>query len=96
MSTTRITINLPGAIGPLDRGVRFEDPLGEALGETGSIVGGGTELGEKDGKTVPLAAEIEVELKNREAGLKIVREVMKKQAAPEGTKLFIDGAWQPL
>ena len=95
-STTRTTINLPGEIGPLDRGVRFEDPLGEALGTKGAVVGGGSELGPKDDKLVPLAAEIEVELTDREGGLAVVRAILKQQGAPAGTKLFLDGEWQPL
>lgn len=95
-SSTRITVNIPGAIMPLDRGVRFEDPLGAALGETGAVVGAGTELSEKDGKVVPVSAEIEIELADRKAGLAIVRSVLKQQGAPSGTKLFLDGNWQPL
>ena len=95
-STTRVTINLPGEIGPLDRGVRFEDPLGEALGTRDSIVGGGSKLGPKDDRLVPIAAEIEIKLTNRENGLAVVREILKRQGAPAGTKLFLDGEWHPL
>ena len=76
-------------IEPIDRGNRYEDPLQAALDEAqaGQVTGGGSqlnELGEID------HADIEIELANLDAALRIVAEILEKTGAPRGSEL-IDG-----
>lgn len=77
-------IKIPGDIQPMERGERFEEPLLDALeaADIGEVTGGGSQLGE--GNMIEYGG-IDVVVTNSEEGLKIMREVLLKNNAPEGT-----------
>lgn len=80
---------LPGNIQPIERGVRFADPLNRALkaegvGETGDE---GTQMGIVDGSVVVVAADIEVAVSDLGRGLAIIRRVLRAADAPAGTTI---------
>jgi len=89
-------IRIPADIQPLERGELFEDPLHEALQESGlgEVTGGGSQLGEND--TIAYCG-IDVVVTEREAGLQIVRHTMRGLQAPSGTVIeeFVP-RWQEL
>ena len=77
-------VRIPGNIQPIERGERFEDPLQAALDKEklGEVTGGGSQMGE--GKTVEFCG-LDVEVADRDRGLQIIREVMRRSDAPPGT-----------
>ena len=77
-------VRIPGDIQPIERGERFEDPLQAALAaeDLGEVTGGGSQMGE--GKTVEFCG-LDVEVTDRERGLQVIREVMRRLNAPPGT-----------
>lgn len=77
-------VRIPAAIGPIDRGRLYEDPLDEALAAEGlgSVSGGGTQLG-ADGSIV--FCGIDVDVTDRDRGLACILRVMRELGAPEGT-----------
>lgn len=79
-----VYIKIPGNIGPIERGDRFEDPLGAKLDELelGTVTGGGSQLGE--GNTVEYCG-IDVLLKQREEGLPVLLEILRSLGVPAGT-----------
>ena len=80
-----LTITMPLAIQPLDRCVQFETPLIEALGDLGTIHGGGSFM---RGEEMEIAeVDIGVDVKNLDRGLAIIRECLMKQGAPSGTRI---------
>ncbi len=87
--THRLTITLPGNIQPIDRGVRFADPLNQALksegvGETSDE---GTQMGIVEGRVVVVAADIEVTVSDLGRGLAIIRRILRAADAPAGTTI---------
>lgn len=72
-------------IGPLDRGVKYEDPLQEALEEEGlgDITGGGT-MQEK-GKILFIG--IDIELTDLGRGIPLVAQKLHELGAPPGSTL---------
>jgi hypothetical protein len=81
-----VTATLWEYILPLDRGERYEDPLDEALGELGNIVGGGSQLSDECGIEF---VDIEIELANLDDALQIVKTTLERQGAPRGSQLRI-------
>ena len=77
-------VRIPGDIQPIERGERFEDPLQAALDaeDLGEVTGGGSQMGE--GKTVAFCG-LDVEVTDRERGLHVIRQVMRRLDAPPGT-----------
>jgi hypothetical protein len=77
-------VRIPGDIQPIDRGERFEDPLQAALDkeDLGEVTGGGSQMGE--GKSVEFCG-LDVEVTDRDRGLRLIREVMRRLGAPRGT-----------
>lgn len=71
---------------PIDRGERFEDPLGEGLEEQGlgEVTGGGT-MQEADGEIEYCG--IDVDLVDLERGVPFVCELLTRCGAPKGSKL---------
>jgi len=85
-----LVINLPGAILPLDRAERFEEPLENAFaaaGLHGHTVGGGTALGEVDGRKVITSCDIEFEVENWDEALPLIRRVLIEADAPATTTI---------
>lgn len=77
-------------IEPLDRGVRYEDPLQAVLDQSqaGRVTGGGSQLNELGGIEY---AEIEIELANLDAALGIVTAALEQAGAPQGSEVIHDG-----
>jgi len=69
-------------LGPFERGEKYEDPLTEALGELGSVTGGGSQLGE--GKTIAFCG-IDVVVNERDRGLEVIRACLRKCGAGADT-----------
>ena len=77
-------VRLPAPLQPLERGERFEDPLHEALTTAGlgEVAGGGSQLGEDD--TI-IYCGLDVVVNDRDRGLELIRSMMRKLGAPDGT-----------
>jgi len=75
-------------IGPIDRGERYEDPLGDALSEKGfgEVDGGGT-MQSKEGEI--LYIDVHMYLSNPDESIPFVTRMLEKQGAPKGSKLKI-------
>src|SRR5262245_6148600 len=82
--STFLYVKIPAAIMPLDRGEHFEDPLDDALQEAGvgEVTGGGSMM-KPDGGIEYVG--IDVDVTDLEKALPIIREVMQRQGAPEGS-----------
>jgi len=85
---TRLTIIIPLPIGPIDRCTQFEEPLIQALGDLGVIRGGGSFMQEKEGEMAIQDVDIGVVVKDLDRGLAIIRETLKTQGAPRGTRIL--------
>jgi hypothetical protein len=86
-----VTATLWEPIQPLDRGDRYEDPLDEALGseDLGGTCGGGSQLSSECGIEF---VDIEIELRDLQRGLPVIRRVLEQQGAPKGSVLrFTEG-----
>jgi hypothetical protein len=75
-------VRIPESLGPLARGVKYEDPLRHAIGNEGEVTGGGSQLG--DGDAIEFCG-IDVEVNDRTRGLEIIRKVMRASGAPAQT-----------
>jgi hypothetical protein len=64
-------------IGPIDRGERYEDPLGDALSESGF------------GEGEILYIDVHMYLSNPDESIPFVTRMLEKQGAPKGSKLKI-------
>ena len=86
-----VYIKLPVAIGPLDRGELFEDPIQETLeaASLGNITGGGSQLSDADaqGKRSIDFCGTDVDLYDVERGLALLRRELLRIEAPPGTLL---------
>jgi hypothetical protein len=78
-------VRIPGDIQPMERGDRFEDPLQAALDaeDLGEVSGGGSQLAGR-GKEIEFCG-LDVEVTDREKGLQLIRDVMRRLGAPSGT-----------
>ena len=79
-----ISIELSGSVMPVERGVRYEDPLLEALPDA-KVVGGGTMMHEVDGEQQIKSCHIEMRIPDSPDAIETVREILRKAAAPEGS-----------
>ncbi len=77
-------IRIAESLLPEERGLRYEDPLIEALSEAGlgRVTGGGQQLGE--GNSVVYCG-MDVVVSERVRGLALLREVLCDNGAPPGT-----------
>jgi hypothetical protein len=75
-------ILIPEPLKPRDRGDKYEDPLTDALGELGEVIGGGSQLGEGD--TIEFCG-LDVIVNHRDRGLKVIRECLRSCGAPSKT-----------
>lgn len=83
-SSTLVFAKIMDGVSPMERRLRYSDPLEKSLQELGygSVTGGGTLLsGEGDTKWVGL----DIELVNLDAGLEFVRLRLKELGAPQGS-----------
>jgi hypothetical protein len=77
-------IRIPEPLGPFERGDKYEDPLTQALAsaDLGRVTGGGQQLGEGDSIEY---SGVDVVVRHRMRGLKLLRKILKQLAAPAGT-----------
>ena len=69
-------------LGPVERRRRYEEPLGDALGELGEVTGGGSQLGE--GGTIAFCG-LDVVVNDRDRGLRVIRECLRSCGAGADT-----------
>jgi hypothetical protein len=86
MSTISAYAQLNARIMPLDRGERYEDPLGDALAENGfgMVTGGGT-MQSKEGEIEYCG--IDIDLFDLSKAVPFVCNFLADRAAPKGSKL---------
>lgn len=86
-----IYIKIPGNIGPLDRGELFEDKIDPVLAQDdlGSVSGGGSSLGDEreDGSRVVVFCGIDIDTRDRDQALIVLRGLLPQLNAPAGTEL---------
>jgi hypothetical protein len=84
---TAFYIKIPEAVRPIERGERYEEPLWDEFEKdnSGEITGGGTMM--DTDKNIEYCG-IDVTVADVEKGLEIMRMVLIKQGAPEGTLLI--------
>ncbi|HEU4692805.1 MAG TPA: hypothetical protein VFS23_30795 [Vicinamibacterales bacterium] len=72
---------------PIDRGVRYEDPLQEALEpkNLGRVTGGGSQLNELGGIEF---GDVEIELADLDGAASLVVETLERAGAPQGSELI--------
>ena len=82
------TAELNHKIGPIERGERYEDPLGDALVKRGfgETDGGGT-MQSKEGEI--LYIDVHMNLTNPEESIPFVTRFLEERGAPKGSKLKI-------
>lgn len=74
-------------IEPIDRGVRYEDPLQEALESKnlGRVTGGGSQLNELGAIEF---GDVEIELADLDGAVSLVVEALERAGAPQGSELI--------
>jgi len=77
-------IRIHESLGPMDRGDRYEDPLGNVLEQNalGRVTGGGSQLGEND--TIEYCG-IDVVVADRDLGLQLIKKSMRELNASDTT-----------
>src|SRR5882672_4482900 len=89
-----VYIKIPIALGPIDRGERFEDPLQVTLDleGLGTITGGGSQLSEEDadGRRAIEFCGLDVDLYDAVKGLPLLRRELVRLQAPSGTMLLYE------
>lgn len=77
-------VRIPEPLGPIERGKRYEDPLGDALTDAalGRVTGGGSQLGEGDSIEY---CGIDVVVSDRERGLALIRMIMRRLGVSPAT-----------
>ena len=89
-----VYIKIPGNIGPMERGERFEDPLHVAFDKerVGEITGGGSQLSglDENGRRSIEFCGIDVDLYDPVKGLALLRRELVRAQAPPGTMLIYE------
>ena len=67
---------------PLERGEKYEDPLSEALGDLGKVVGGGSQLGENN--SIEFCG-VDIVVNDRNLGLKAILDCLRSCGAGDNT-----------
>lgn len=90
-----VVVHIPEGLVPLERGARYEDPLGAALQSRGlgDVSGGGSQLGPRkvDGTHDVVSIDVDVDLVDAASGLPALREELRKLHPPAGTQLSYTG-----
>jgi len=86
-----VYVKIPGNIGPMERGKRFEDPLQGALSREhlGEVTGGGAQLAEEDTSTT-LFCGLDIDVYDFERGIALLRRELIRLKAPKDTFLFYE------
>ena len=77
-------------IEPIDRGIRYEDPLDMALrsASLGEVTGGGSQLGHLGELEF---ADIEIQVANLDDAVPVIIDVLQRSGAPVGSHLLGTG-----
>ena len=90
-----VVVHIPEGLIALERGARYEDPLGAALQARGlgEVSGGGSQLGPRkaDGTHDVVSIDVDVDLVDAARGLPALREELRKLHSPAGTQLSYTG-----
>jgi len=88
-------VHIPEGLVPLERGARYEHPLGDALRARGlgEVSGGGSQLGPRKphGTHDVISIDVDVDLVHAARGLPALREELRKLHPPPGTRLSYTG-----
>ncbi len=86
-----IYVKLPDAVSPLERGDKYEDPLGALLAKhgLGAVTGGGSQLGadRADGTPTIAFCGVDIEAVDRDAVRVLLRARLPGLGAPVGTEI---------
>ena len=86
-----IYIFLPEALGPMDRGDKYEDPIIDELERLGlgEVSGAGTALGDEqpDGRRPVVSCGIDVDTHDVTATRSALRDLLPRLGCPKGTQL---------
>src|SRR5262245_39671861 len=89
-SLVPLLVRIPADVDPMERGERFEDPINRALrqgGRLGRVTGGGTEM-RLGGRRFVTGCYLDVDLKDLERGLPILRQALLDADIPRGTRVI--------
>src|SRR6187549_991514 len=91
IETQFVFVKIPEAIGPIERGEKYEDPLDSVLQNeaVGEVAGGGSQLSnpDADGRRVIEWVGIDVDLSNFDKGMPVLKRELLRLGAPPGTIL---------
>ena len=95
-----IYIFLPEALGPMDRGDKYEDPIIDELERLGlgEVSGAGTALGDEgpDGRRPIVSCGIDVDTNDVAATRSALRDLLPRLGCPKGTQLQYEVSGQLL
>lgn len=94
-----IYVFLPEALGPMDRGDKYEDPIIDELERLGlgEVSGAGTQLGDEgpDGRRPIISCGIDVDTNDVAATREALRALLPKLGCPKGTQLQYEMSGNP-
>jgi hypothetical protein len=86
-----VYVKMQDAVGPLERGDKYEDALEQLLKDRGlgKITGGGSQLGEDnpDGSPTIAFCGLDIDATDRDAVVALLRERLPSLGAPAGTEI---------
>jgi hypothetical protein len=95
-----VYIFVPEALGPIDRGEKYEDPIIDELERLGlgEVSGGGTSLGDEraDGTRPIVACGIDVDTDDVAGTRAALHALLPKLGCPKGTQLHFSISGNPL
>ena len=95
-----VYVFLPEALGPIDRGDKYEDPIIDELErlDLGEVSGAGTQLGDEgpDGKRPIVSCGIDVDTHDLDGARAALRELLPSLGCPRGTQLQFDASGRTL
>lgn len=95
-----VYLKILAGIGPLERAERFEEPIDAALAEDdlGEVSGGGSSLGDArpDGSRPIEFCGVDIDTRDRDAALKVLRVVLPGLGLPRGSELHYTAAGRRL
>ena len=94
-----VYVYLPEALGPIDRGEKYEDPIIDELERLGlgQVSGAGTQLGDEgpDGRRPIVACGIDVETNDVAATRAALRNLLPRLGCPQGTQIQFQQSGKP-
>ena len=95
-----VYVYIPEALGPIDRGEKYEDPIIDELERLGlgEVSGAGTQLGEEgpDGRRPIVSCGIDVDTDDVDATRSALRDLLPRLGCPAGTQIQYERSGNPL